>query len=318
MFWVSAFKGYSAFSIQNHCTTGIQDWNHVSSQFWIRQAVDIVLGSIVKEPLLAHSASGVRIPGFEPLSDHVGDDVAMQIDSEDMSELDPEQQSLRNLHVSLIDMMNQLKVRDIVDPLSYFAAQDTKLAYDIWASIFPLVWNVLNGRERHDAIKCLISLLAKDYHSIQVDARPNVIQCLLEGISRCTPPIQLPPQLLKYLAKTFNSWHIVLEMLQKSSLPAQRKKKGSETMCWMHWQTFTLSYLSVITLLVCGEDGVFLQRQMLLYLTNSMACGRQPRASTSLHNPKQEQVSCHFQNQSIDCGKRDGCSAPFACSNGTC
>ena len=59
----------------------------------------------------------------------------------------------------------------------------------------------------------MINLLSKDYHIKQASLRPNVIQTLLAGIHACSPPMTLPPHLVKYLAKTFGCWHVGLEIL---------------------------------------------------------------------------------------------------------
>jgi transformation/transcription domain-associated protein len=80
--------------------------------------------------------------------------------------------------------------------------------------LFPVLWKVVSNTERHDITKSLILLLANDYHVKQMYARPNVIQGILEGVRRTVPHIQLPPQLLKFLAKTFNAWHSGIEILQ--------------------------------------------------------------------------------------------------------
>ena len=43
-----------------------------------------------------------------------------------------------------------------------------------------------------------------------------MIQSLLTGVLGCQLPLSLPSFVIKYLRKTFNSWHIVLELLQDS------------------------------------------------------------------------------------------------------
>jgi transformation/transcription domain-associated protein len=62
----------------------------------------------------------------------------------------------------------------------------------------------------------MINLLSKDYHIKQAQLRPNIIQTLLAGIHACSPPMTLPPHLVKYLAKTFGAWHVALEILGAS------------------------------------------------------------------------------------------------------
>jgi transformation/transcription domain-associated protein len=37
---------------------------------------------------------------------------------------------------------------------------------------------------------------------------------LLEGISLSQPQPKIPPELIKYLGKTFNAWHIAIPLLE--------------------------------------------------------------------------------------------------------
>lgn len=59
---------------------------------------------------------------------------------------------------------------------------------------------------------------AREYHLKQANARPNVIQTILGGIALCQPPLNLPPQLIKYVAKTYGTWYVSLEMLDSLQL----------------------------------------------------------------------------------------------------
>lgn len=72
----------------------------------------------------------------------------------------------------------------------------------------------------------LSHFLAKEYHLKQARGQPNIVQALLESVERCynPPGIQtspnlvqfapkFQPSLLKFLAKSFNAWMIVVKML---------------------------------------------------------------------------------------------------------
>ncbi|CAG8822125.1 7254_t:CDS:1, partial [Dentiscutata erythropus] len=60
------------------------------------------------------------------------------------------------------------------------------------------------------------------YHNNQTDLRPNCIQALMEAVSRCSPPIKLPPHLVKYLGKSHGAWHTAMEILQRDSFSSVR------------------------------------------------------------------------------------------------
>lgn len=92
------------------------------------------------------------------------------------------------------------------------------LACHLWVLIFPIVWATLGkngGRNGQVSLaKPIISILSKPYHAVQAQHRPNVIQGLLEGISLSQPQPKIPPELIKYLGKTYNAWHIAIPLLE--------------------------------------------------------------------------------------------------------
>jgi transformation/transcription domain-associated protein len=93
---------------------------------------------------------------------------------------------------------------------------DPAAAHETWISIFPAVWKGLSRREQTELTHHLTSLFSKDYLTRQNDQRPNIVQTLLTSILPCSPSMSLPPHMLKYLAKTYNAWHPVIELLSIS------------------------------------------------------------------------------------------------------
>ena len=104
----------------------------------------------------------------------------------------------------------------LVRPMQRLLYLDPQKVHNVWVSVFPTAWACLSRREQTDITHHFIALLSKDYHAKQAELRPNVIQTLLQGILECTPPMSLPPHLVKYLAKTFGAWHITAEYLASS------------------------------------------------------------------------------------------------------
>ncbi|KAI0921097.1 hypothetical protein AcW2_006184 [Taiwanofungus camphoratus] len=104
----------------------------------------------------------------------------------------------------------------LIRPMQRLLFLDTQTAHDLWVSVFPAAWACLSRREQVDVTHHMITLLSKEYHIKQAEMRPNVIQTLLIGIHACSPPMALPPHLVKYLAKTFGAWHVAAEILEAS------------------------------------------------------------------------------------------------------
>ena len=194
---------------------GQQNWQSLADSFWIKQALDLLMGSIDVTPKLYNSNGDVRY-GF--ISQHVGNS-KLRKNSIIKTYLKHE--------VDFLKYVKSMTVSDLLGPMKSFIYEDIPLAYYLWTRVFPLCWNGLDALDRHDTVKSLISLLAKDFNSAQTSLRPNVVQALLDGVCRSEPPIQLPPQLVKYLGKTFNAWHIALELLQKSTVDLKLSVAGS-------------------------------------------------------------------------------------------
>ncbi|KAG8954779.1 hypothetical protein FRC03_011404 [Tulasnella sp. 419] len=170
---------------------GSSSWEQIPDQYWIPQALDLLLGSVNSDQAL--------VPGFEgkvqtptPFSRAVGDS----------------------------------KVQSLLRPTRVLLHLDPDATHSLWISCFKAIWSTLSRKEQQDVSRSMISLLSKDYHIRQIDTRVNIIQSFLAGINACTPPLSLPPYLVKYLGKTFNAWHIALEILQ-TSLESFREEENA-------------------------------------------------------------------------------------------
>ncbi|KAJ3373226.1 hypothetical protein HDU91_000939 [Kappamyces sp. JEL0680] len=194
-----------------------QNWQCLADSFWINQALVLLLGSIDGAPKVFNSNSDSRYAFLHP-----GD-----VESVKTRKKNPALKSYLAKEVEFLQLLKGLSVDSLIQPLKFLVHDDHELGYDLWSQLFPLCWNSLDGIERHDTVKALIALLAKEYHVAQANVRPNVVQTLLNGICRTKPSIQLPPQLIKYLGKTYNAWHIALELLQNTIADLRLSSVGS-------------------------------------------------------------------------------------------
>lgn len=115
---------------------------------------------------------------------------------------------------ALVLLAGAFTVRDLIHPLREYAHVDTQLAYHLWVFVFPIVWATLDKSNQVSLAKPVFTLLSKEYHRHQASSRPNVVQALLQGISLSQPQPKLPPELIKYLGKTYNAWHIAISLLE--------------------------------------------------------------------------------------------------------
>ncbi|KAG8711225.1 hypothetical protein FRC08_016173 [Ceratobasidium sp. 394] len=173
---------------------GSLSWEFVAEHYWIPLALDLMLGA----------AEDGRVDS-PVLREHI-----------------------RILDSPLAQIIHSGRALDIMRPLRRLLHAEDQVAHELWMSTFRAVWAILPRREQSDAARYVLTLVTKDYHSKQCDLRPNVIQSILGGVQMCNPPLALPPFVVKYLGKTFNAWHIALEILQ-SSLDPHRAEEPHET-----------------------------------------------------------------------------------------
>jgi transformation/transcription domain-associated protein len=125
-------------------------------------------------------------------------------------------------------------VADLVVPLRELAHTDANVAYHLWVLVFPIVWVTLNKEEQVTLAKPMINLLSKDYHKKQQASRPNVVQALLEGLQLSHPQPRMPSELIKYIGKTYNAWHIALALLESHVMLFMNDTKCSESLAELY------------------------------------------------------------------------------------
>ncbi|TFK56003.1 FAT-domain-containing protein [Heliocybe sulcata] len=158
---------------------GVQNWEALADCNWIYVALHLLLGAVDGEHELIDERKG---------------------------SLDP----------SLSAVLGQRRAHEVVRPIQRLLFLDPQVAHDTWIAVFPAVWGCLSRREQMDITQHMMVLLSKEYHLKQADLRPNVIQSLLIGLHACSPPMVLPPHLVKYLGKVYGCWHVALELLEGS------------------------------------------------------------------------------------------------------
>ena len=103
-------------------------------------------------------------------------------------------------------------------PLRELAHTDANVAYHMWVLVFPIAWATLQKEEQVTLAKPMITLFSKEYHAKQQGKRPNVVQALLEGLSLSQPQPKIPSELIKFLGKTYNAWHIAISLLESHAV----------------------------------------------------------------------------------------------------
>ncbi|KAG6831589.1 hypothetical protein H0H92_009062 [Tricholoma furcatifolium] len=181
----------------------------------LRERFMDLLDVSVPRSLLSRLTYVLGVQSWEALADHNWIYLALHLilgssDMDASTSLDPRSTT------SAPPPISRPKLHSVIRPIQRLLFLDPQVAHDTWVSVFPSVWSCLSRREQGEVSLHLINLLSKDYHIRQAHLRPNVIQTLLEGIQACSPPMTLPPHLVKFLAKTFGAWYVSLEILGAS------------------------------------------------------------------------------------------------------
>lgn len=180
-----------------------QNWEYLADYRWLNQALQLLYGSFDGDHFLKLESS-YQFATLDQIKAVIGDENNEPLDGV---------QDLLNEHGKFLGEIGQIKARDIIGPLSNLFYKSPETVHSTWVNVFPVAYSSISRRERTNFKEALVSLLSKDYHTRQADARPNVIQSLLEGVGKCSD-LQLPPHLIKYLGYSFDSWYPSIKILE--------------------------------------------------------------------------------------------------------
>eukprot|EP00963_Diacronema_lutheri_P006687 scaffold587_cov339-Pavlova_lutheri.AAC.11 len=219
----------------------MQDWEAMSDRFWLKQGIDLLLAILVENEQISAAPNSAQVPAIpgvclEEDQARSADDVHRE-DHDQQNEKSggsvtkesqlPEKEYLAESSgicpgkdevvekVSLfLNELSQYRVKDLIFPLRELAHIDGQVAYHLWVLVFPIVWATLSKEQQISLAKPIIGLLSKEYHHRQAHKRPNVVQALLEGISLSQPQPKIPSELIRFLGRTYNAWHVAIPLLE--------------------------------------------------------------------------------------------------------
>lgn len=190
-----------------------QNWDTLADSYWLAQASQLLLGSVDLNSSVQLNVEDIRmIPASALFETYARDSRTPSLMADNKFE------SLMASHRRFVSELGDIKARDIIEPLSQLQHLDANVAHSIWVALFPLFWAATPKDERSDLERGMVSLLTKDYHSRQIDKRPNVVQSLLEGAAKSWPECKIPPHVLKFEAKTYDAWYTALVQLENAAI----------------------------------------------------------------------------------------------------
>ncbi|EXJ93628.1 transformation/transcription domain-associated protein [Capronia coronata CBS 617.96] len=193
----------------------LQNWDTLADSFWLKQASHLIMGSVeMSMPARLHPED-VRVC---PVSELFSPSFVNPEQRKDDLLIEDSLEALVVAQQRFNHEIQEVKVRDLLDPITQLQHTDDTLAYDVWVKLFPLCWSALNKDERLDLEKGMVTLLTREYHQRQLNLRPNVVQALLEGAVRARPRFKVPPHVMKFLSKTYDAWYTALIYLEEAAV----------------------------------------------------------------------------------------------------
>lgn len=182
-----------------------QNWEYLGESQWLNQALQILYRGVSSTPI------SLRKQDYTTASlSQVLDALPANYKPEGSSVPVALEQFVAR-RVEYIKSISSIKADELFKPLTEIQYQTPELVHSMWVNLFPLISSGIAKKDKVDFLRSLIVLLSKEYHNRQIDKSPNVIQSLLEGASKFE---QLPPHLVKYLGKSFNSWYPAIKNLE--------------------------------------------------------------------------------------------------------
>ncbi|KAH8652325.1 hypothetical protein BX600DRAFT_386637 [Xylariales sp. PMI_506] len=190
-----------------------QNWDTLADSFWLAQASQLLLGAIEANPnIQLHQEDFRTLPASLLFGTYAKDS------REPTQMADDKYDTFMANHRRFVNELGEVKVRDIIEPITQLQHVDSNLAHELWIVLFPMFWSATLKEEKMDLQKGMVVLLTKDFHSRQIDKRPNVVQSLLTGAAKSWPECKIPPHVLKFAAKTYDAWYTALVQLEKAAV----------------------------------------------------------------------------------------------------
>ncbi|KFH46680.1 Transcription-associated protein-like protein [Hapsidospora chrysogenum ATCC 11550] len=204
-----------------------QNWDTLSESYWLAQASQLLLGGIEMSTNIRLHQDDFRMISASQLA-------AMFPKDKDTREpsmmADDKFEAFMAKHRRFMAEIGDVKVKDIVEPLMQLQHIDNDLGHQLWVALFPMFWSATAKDDRTELERGLVALLTKDFHSRQIDKRPNVVQSLIEGPAKTWPSCKLPPHVLQFTGKTYDTWYTSMVLLEKAAIkPGNDSAKVQES-----------------------------------------------------------------------------------------
>ncbi|OWK61904.1 Transformation/transcription domain-associated protein [Lonchura striata] len=191
-----------------------QNWEAMGNHFWIKQCIELLLAVCERNTTIGTSCQGAMLPSITNvinLADshdraafamvtHVKQEPRERENSESKEEDVEIDIELAPGDQTSTPKTKELSEKDIGNQLHMLTNRHDKF---------------LDSLREVKALAGEISpFLCSGSHQVQRDCQPSALNCFVEAMSQCVPPIPIRPCVLKYLGKTHNLWFRSTLMLE--------------------------------------------------------------------------------------------------------
>lgn len=245
-----------------------QNWDAMGPHYWIKQCIELILVTATPEKQIKLGHVSSLMPGIcsvinsadakdrelflnyvNPPEEEIRVEVKEEIIEMDIANneaipetiveekkpLDRSQMlpQVISKHAEFLDKMREVTTEQFLLATAQLCHMDTNLAESVWLTLFPRLWNILEDQQRTNLSSEITPFITSGSHIIQKDCHPSALNTFVEALSRCTPPIQIIPPLMKYIGKSHNLWHrMALGLEQQAFDPTLVKPKREQIDCY--------------------------------------------------------------------------------------
>ncbi|KAH8404548.1 hypothetical protein KR009_006495 [Drosophila setifemur] len=231
-----------------------QAWDTIGSHYWIKQCIELLILTANTMTQIQCSDDAFKIPSitsviptsssetqeksfvsFLSSQPESFDNVQSIDDKDDVFDIDLKleftadrkddcQQILPTRRETLLELVfkqaefleanRNIRTDQMLVATSQLCHVDTQLAQSVWLVFFPQIWNIFSEDQRYNITKELIPFLSSGTNVNQKDCFPSTLNTFVESLTKCSPSIYIPPNLLAYLGKSHNLWHRVILVLE--------------------------------------------------------------------------------------------------------
>ncbi|KAF7269505.1 transcription-associated protein Nipped-A isoform X2 [Rhynchophorus ferrugineus] len=234
-----------------------QNWEAIGQHYWIKQAIELLLITATSNIAIEMSHKSSILPSITSV---INNDTKREelkkaklehaklfdIDiKEEVREIElgnteinpPEEKPVSRAeaitkmikaHFDFIEHSRNITTDQFLLATAQLCHMETNLAEQVWLSLFPKLWSILEEEQRAALAQEIIPFITSGTHIIQKDFHPSAINTFVEALFRCTPQIQMSPPTMKYLGKGHNLWHrMALAMEQQAFDPPGKSNNSS-------------------------------------------------------------------------------------------